>query len=442
LQREDVDVNIGDRYGNTPLHCAALSGLHKIVAELSSRKSVNVNAENDDKDTPLHEACYYDKPECAAVLLRCKGIKVNAKNADGKTPLDYAKEKNNTKCVAVLEQYMKNSEVSVWLASLGPRFVKYREAFEENDVKNFEDLDLIENVKDLESEFGVGKKIIRNKLWKLIQEKKVTVTSGVTKAKQGPKDCLLVVIANGDYDDVNHTRVTVALNEGNLIMDLFKDALNWDTKICQNMTAQSYETMLYQNLPRWVKGKDSILFYFIGHGFICNKEQYLVSIDGVPLSVNYIINNPFVTERATMLLFNCCRNQESEETLSKMLVDAGRHDNNYDDLGDNKNLKPGSRLVCYPADEGKKVFYQRGANSATPFAKMFKQKMRSCVQARKAFNVPDVLLSVTRELGGQREEHGDFFEAMFFVNFMKRGENHTGVVTPEVRSTSLCFCCW
>ena len=54
--------------------------------------------------------------------------------------------------------------------------MKYCKAFEENEVKNLQDLDLIENVKDLESEFGVGKKILRNKLWKLIQEKKVTVS--------------------------------------------------------------------------------------------------------------------------------------------------------------------------------------------------------------------------------------------------------------------------
>jgi hypothetical protein len=58
LNRQEIDPNIKDNDGNTPLHIAAINGHLKVVKELLKYPKINANAMNNDEETPYDVATY------------------------------------------------------------------------------------------------------------------------------------------------------------------------------------------------------------------------------------------------------------------------------------------------------------------------------------------------------------------------------------------------
>jgi ankyrin repeat protein/tRNA A-37 threonylcarbamoyl transferase component Bud32 len=85
---QGIDVNMQDKYGETPLHEASLKGFAEIV-EMLVRKGANVNAIEKDGWTSLHLAAQEGKTVTAGLLIK-SGADVNIKNNDGFTPLHLA----------------------------------------------------------------------------------------------------------------------------------------------------------------------------------------------------------------------------------------------------------------------------------------------------------------------------------------------------------------
>ena len=56
LERNDVDPNIADRYGETPLFIAAIKGHEGVVKMLLECDDVNPNTTENSGDTPLFRA--------------------------------------------------------------------------------------------------------------------------------------------------------------------------------------------------------------------------------------------------------------------------------------------------------------------------------------------------------------------------------------------------
>ena len=77
-----------DKYGETPLHQAALWG-HQDVAELLLAIKAEVNAKDNEGQTPLHWAAFGGDKAVAELLLASKA-EVNAKDNHGKTALHWA----------------------------------------------------------------------------------------------------------------------------------------------------------------------------------------------------------------------------------------------------------------------------------------------------------------------------------------------------------------
>ena len=84
--------------------------------------------------------------------------------------------------------------------------------------------------------------------------------------------------------------------------------------------------------------------------------------------------------------------------------------------------------VClsFPADINEKVYYTKGANSATPFAKRFEKRMQSKIDQRESFDVAKVLFDVTRECNNGFRENAKLNSFCFNFFEWKGSAKSTG----------------
>jgi len=84
--------NTWRRYGDTPLHIAALANSPK-TADVLIDDGAFVNADNTQGETPLHFAIWEQSLEISRILIS-NGAYVNQRNSFGTTPLQYAAHQN------------------------------------------------------------------------------------------------------------------------------------------------------------------------------------------------------------------------------------------------------------------------------------------------------------------------------------------------------------
>ena len=110
----------------TPLHYAALCGLHTIVKYLIIEHSLDVNARGlYKKSTPLHRASARGHMDAVRILLE-HGADVTAQNEDGSTPLHWASRRGRVEVVHILLKHGadataqdKNKSTPLHMASSG-----------------------------------------------------------------------------------------------------------------------------------------------------------------------------------------------------------------------------------------------------------------------------------------------------------------------------------
>jgi len=86
----NVDVNLTDQLGNTPLHYAASANHANVVEILISNPKININAQNSYKDTPLHKAAVRGAIGSIKLLVSA-GANLEIKNQDNQRPKDLSK---------------------------------------------------------------------------------------------------------------------------------------------------------------------------------------------------------------------------------------------------------------------------------------------------------------------------------------------------------------
>ena len=107
-----VDLNLTDRYGNSPLHWAAWFGNEAMVywllfiagiSEVLETKNIKLNAQNKYGETALHYAGKLGRDLCTEWLLRRTDINLNIKESRwGNTPLHEAAKNGHTEIVKML----------------------------------------------------------------------------------------------------------------------------------------------------------------------------------------------------------------------------------------------------------------------------------------------------------------------------------------------------
>ena len=105
LIQHGAKVNERGRFGRTALHSACNNGYVDCVHELM-RHGANVEARDGDSEaTPLQLAASFDRPDCVRVLLDTYDASINATNKYGNTALHRAASAGNLKVVKLLTSY-------------------------------------------------------------------------------------------------------------------------------------------------------------------------------------------------------------------------------------------------------------------------------------------------------------------------------------------------
>lgn len=112
-----VQVNVGDRYGSTPLHLACQVGNLEGVTVLLKNKHIKLDAKDGNGDTPLHEACFHGKKGVTKTLLDVmkesnKLHLMTVKNGVGLTPFHLACQKGHCKIAELLIGYFSSNDES------------------------------------------------------------------------------------------------------------------------------------------------------------------------------------------------------------------------------------------------------------------------------------------------------------------------------------------
>ncbi|MGL4624559.1 MAG: ankyrin repeat domain-containing protein, partial [Culicoidibacterales bacterium] len=99
LQTE-IDINIINQDGDTPLHLAVMQE-DTTILQLLLKAGANIESENEQQETPLFTAIHYHNAKAIGMLL-AKGANVHWQNDDGDTPLHVAIMQQNVATVSQL----------------------------------------------------------------------------------------------------------------------------------------------------------------------------------------------------------------------------------------------------------------------------------------------------------------------------------------------------
>lgn len=96
LEQEAINIEHNDRFGRTPLLCAAQQGRLNILDALL-KSNANLSAKSEQDNTALHLAAYYNQFDCVKLLLRYKAP-ITSRNRHGEAPLHMAASVGSSQC--------------------------------------------------------------------------------------------------------------------------------------------------------------------------------------------------------------------------------------------------------------------------------------------------------------------------------------------------------
>jgi ankyrin repeat protein len=100
----DIDPNIPNKDGDTPLMWAVKNGNVEVIRALKEIKNIKPNIPNKDGDTPLMWAVKNGKVEVIRALQEVQGIDPNIPNKDGDTALTWAAKNGELRAIQALKE--------------------------------------------------------------------------------------------------------------------------------------------------------------------------------------------------------------------------------------------------------------------------------------------------------------------------------------------------
>ena len=91
IEKQNIDINIKNKYERPPLHCACFHG-HLPIVEYLISKGANVKAKDEFGDYIIHYACLYEHLPIVQYLIEQQNVDIDIKGYHEKTPLHYACE--------------------------------------------------------------------------------------------------------------------------------------------------------------------------------------------------------------------------------------------------------------------------------------------------------------------------------------------------------------
>lgn len=104
LLKRQIDWTAKDNYGRTAVHSAAINGSIDSLAVLLSLRDVEVNLQDINGNTPLHDAAGLTYDSKCLELLLSKGADIETVNNRGKTALDTARAQGAKKNIIILKK--------------------------------------------------------------------------------------------------------------------------------------------------------------------------------------------------------------------------------------------------------------------------------------------------------------------------------------------------
>ena len=98
----EVDVNFIDVNGSPLLYTACEKASDDIIKELLKQNNINITLGNAFGETPLHKVCTNNRPIIVNLLLAKNLNSALIKNIDGHTPFDNAMKRGCTECIELL----------------------------------------------------------------------------------------------------------------------------------------------------------------------------------------------------------------------------------------------------------------------------------------------------------------------------------------------------
>lgn len=119
LLAHDLNVNVENGHGQTPLHMAAWAGHLEIIKLLLAHPDIDVNKQNSLGWTPLYWATVHNKPEVVKLLLDHPNAVIDIAAIYGRTPLENALAADHGEILALLFKHtVPNNQTVGYLKEL------------------------------------------------------------------------------------------------------------------------------------------------------------------------------------------------------------------------------------------------------------------------------------------------------------------------------------
>jgi uncharacterized caspase-like protein len=241
---------------------------------------------------------------------------------------------------------------------------------------------------------------------------------------QGKKWALLIGIEEYDRAEISH--LDFAVKDVNAIARALQQNLGYEAAHIRTMTSAIKDSNdsnrptndnvigTLERLAKSVGPEDTFLFYFTGHGFTRDGQNFLASVNANPLSVNTLkrsaipladLQDTMKGFRAKQILFviDACRNDPEKG--------KGEGDNKLtDDFSKSLTLaarsgQAGSSGVLFACSEGERAF-EDPSKGQSVFTYYLMQALQGKAGGKGPLALADVMTYVRKQVGAWAEEHG------------------------------------